>query len=196
MAGQRDERVLKAGLLDAELPGHDLVAGQDGVTAFSTSPVPVTTHDIAPVDDAGDLGQAGQQPVVERDRRAELDALLDARPAAASAGGRVDGHDPARVDQRTRSQSRSASSMKWVTSTIVTPRSRMLLDQRPDVPPGLRVKAGGELVEHRDPRAADQGQRDRQPLLLAAGQLPELGVGACRSARAMSHQRPQSAGCR
>ncbi len=50
------------------------------------------------------------------------------------------------------------------------------LDQRPGVAPGLRVQALGQLVQHGDPRAADQGQGDGQPLALAAGQLAERGA--------------------
>jgi hypothetical protein len=46
------------------------------------------------------------------------------------------------------------------------------LDQLPGVPAGLRVQPGGHLVQHRDLRPADQGQRHRQPLPLPAGQRP------------------------
>ena len=49
-------------------------------------------------------------------------------------------------------------------------------DQLPGVAAGLGVEPGGQLVEHRDFRPADQGQHDRQPLLLAARQLPEVVV--------------------
>jgi hypothetical protein len=41
---------------------------------------------------------------------------------------------------------------------------------------GPRVGAGGELVENGDLRVADQGQRDREALLLAAGELFEARV--------------------
>jgi hypothetical protein len=37
-------------------------------------------------------------------------------------------------------------------------------DQRPGIAPGLRVEAGGELVQHGDLRVADQGKRHRKPL--------------------------------
>jgi hypothetical protein len=50
------------------------------------------------------------------------------------------------------------------------------LDELPRVAPGLRVEAGGELVEHGHLRVADQRERDRQTLLLSTGQPPELGV--------------------
>jgi hypothetical protein len=47
-----------------------------------------------------------------------------------------------------------------------------VLDQLPGVPARLRVQARGHLVQHRDLGPADQGQRDRQPLPLPAGQRP------------------------
>jgi hypothetical protein len=39
-----------------------------------------------------------------------------------------------------------------------------------------QVHAGGQLVEQRHLGGADEGQRDRKVLLLAAGQLAEEGV--------------------
>ena len=50
------------------------------------------------------------------------------------------------------------------------------LDQLPGAAPGGRVKARGELVKDHDARLADQGQGNRQPLLLAAGQFPIVVV--------------------
>ncbi len=50
-----------------------------------------------------------------------------------------------------------------------------VLDELPRVAPGLRVEAGRELVEDRDLRVADERERDREPLLLAARELPEGG---------------------
>ena len=119
------------------------------------------------------LGQLEQQRVVHgadgrkrircSPRRAERAgvSMATTRPASITA---------------TRSHSRSASSMKWVTSRTVTPRVADALDQRPGLAPGLRVQAGGQLVEDRQPRAADERERDRQALLLAAGELAERRV--------------------
>ena len=45
------------------------------------------------------------------------------------------------------------------------------LDQVPGVAPGLRVQARGHLVEDGHAWAADQRERDGQPLLLAAGEV-------------------------
>ena len=50
-----------------------------------------------------------------------------------------------------------------------------LFDQSPGVTAGPWVESGGQLVEHHDPRVADQGERDGQPLLLTARQLGEPG---------------------
>ena len=58
----------------------------------------------------------------------------------------------------------------------MTPRSRTLLDERPRVAARLRVQSGRQLVENRDFRVADQGERDGQPLLLAAGEVAVYGV--------------------
>ena len=46
----------------------------------------------------------------------------------------------------------------------------------PDGPPGLRVEAGGELVEEHQLGRVDQGQGDEQPLLLSPGQRHEPRV--------------------
>ena len=57
------------------------------------------------------------------------------------------------------------------------------LDEVPGVATRLRVEAGGQLVEDRDPRLADERERDREPLLLAAGQVAVGGVALVREAR-------------
>src|ERR1700722_209450 len=74
-SGQGEERVLEAGLVHPQLAGHDLVAGQRRGDRVERVAVARDHHDIAPVDDAGDIGQAFQQAVGQRHRRAELDPL-------------------------------------------------------------------------------------------------------------------------
>ena len=59
---------------------------------------------------------------------------------------------------------------------IVTPRSRTRSIRRPGVAPGGGVQPRRQLVEHRDLRVADERQRDREPLALAAGELGERAV--------------------
>ena len=50
-------------------------------------------------------------------------------------------------------------------------------DQVPGAAPGLRVHAGGRLVEEQQLRTRDQRHRQRQPLLLAAGQPLDRRAG-------------------
>jgi hypothetical protein len=50
------------------------------------------------------------------------------------------------------------------------------LDELPGVAAGLGVEPGRHLVEHRDLRPADERERDRQPLPLAARQRPVVIV--------------------
>ena len=53
-----------------------------------------------------------------------------------------------------------------------------LLDQLPHVPPGLRVQAGGGLVQEQQDRVVDQCGGNGEPLFLPAGKLLEEGLGA------------------
>jgi len=53
------------------------------------------------------------------------------------------------------------------------PRRLELLDELPDLPPRLRVESRRRLVEEEQLRIADDGARERQTLLLSAGQLPD-----------------------
>jgi hypothetical protein len=48
-------------------------------------------------------------------------------------------------------------------------------DERPDRQPGLRVEAGGGLVEEDDLGPPDDGEREPQPLALTSGQAPDGG---------------------
>src|ERR1041385_5404378 len=77
----------------------------------------------------------------------------------------------------TRSQSCSASSMSW---GVVRERGAALplpvLDQVPELPPRLRVEPGGRLVEEEELGIGHQRAGERQPLLLAAGELADPGV--------------------
>jgi len=59
-------------------------------------------------------------------------------------------------------------------------RAELIRIDSPGIAARLRIQPRGELVEHHHLGLTDQGQRDRQPLLLAAGQLAELGVGLAR----------------
>jgi hypothetical protein len=63
------------------------------------------------------------------------------------------------------------------------------LDQGPGVAARLRIEAGSEVVQHDHLRLADQGERDREPLPLAARQLAERGLLLGGQAE-RRHQRP------
>ena len=144
---------------------------------------------------AADLGQPGQEPVVDRGGRPEPEPLLGV-DAGDDPGGRVEGHEPARVDQRD-----PVGQALGLLHEVGDEDDRHaavadVLDELPGVAPGLRVEAGGELVEDRDPRVADERERDREPLLLAARELAELRTCACRRARGRRAAARQSPGLR
>ena len=88
MTGQGDECVLQVGLLDAELPGDDPVPGQHRGDRVHDLAGARHQHDIAAVGDAGYLGQAGQQLVIERYGRPEPDALLGFETYTATLAGK------------------------------------------------------------------------------------------------------------
>ena len=101
------------------------------------------------------------------------------RKAAAAGGGRSGRRSGRRAGrQRSRPRlevdharaSRLAWPRLWVLITRVTPSSAEPLDQRLDLALGARVQAGGGLVEEQDVGLQRPGARQRQPLLLAAGQ--------------------------
>src|SRR5690242_6770823 len=65
-----------------------------------------------------------------------------------------------------------------------------LSDQIPGGVPRARVQARGQLVEEHHLRVPDQGQRDEQALLLAAGELGEPGVRLSGQAPALEQLVP------
>ena len=72
----------------------------------------------------------------------------------------------------TRRSIRPASSMLWVAISIATPRGPHQLHQRlEDVVGGSGIEIAGRLVRQQDPRRVGDRARDRDPLLLAAGQF-------------------------
>src|SRR5262245_7127884 len=62
-------------------------------------------------------------------------------------------------------------------------------DQLPRIAAGLRVESGGQLVEYRDLGPADEGERDREALLLTARELGEGRVALVGQAH-LVEQRP------
>ena len=178
-ADRRPVRAMKASsrrrLVDAQVLGDDPVAGQDG--GHGGEQVAGAGHDdrrTGPLD-AADLGQVGEQPVVERDRRPEAEPLLGVDLGTMPAGVSSAITRPSRKTA-TRSASRSASSMRWVTRRTVTPRSRIDSMSSPRLAAGVRIEAGRQLVEDGDPRPPDEREGDREALLLAARQVAIRGV--------------------
>ena len=70
----------------------------------------------------------------------------------------------------TRSQSRSASSRRWVVRKIVTPRFAEPDDQLVHLARGDRVEAGRRLVEEQHLRVAEQRPGERDPLAQPLGE--------------------------
>jgi hypothetical protein len=124
--------------------------------------------------DRGEGGERVQVTLVERCGRREGD---DGGPCRApdQSGRGVQGGHPALVDHGD-PVAQSLCLLHEVGDEEDGDTARAdVLDELPGVAAGARVQAGGELVEDDDPRVADQGERDEQALLLAAGELREPG---------------------
>src|SRR5208282_4344564 len=141
-------RVLKVGLVHAQLPGHDLVARQHGGDRVQRVAVARDHYDIAPVDDVADIGQALKQVLREGHGRAKLDPLLGLDPVG-QVGRGVDGHDAARVDEGHAAAEAFGLFHEVGDQDDRDPALAHALDQVPGFVPGGRVQAGGELVQHR-----------------------------------------------
>ena len=106
----------------------------------------------------------------------QLDHLARGVPAD-ELGGRALGHDPAVVDDH--QPVAQLLGLVHVVGGQHEGRAALLEPEQP-VPqhvPGLRVQAGGRLVEHEHTRGVDQRACDGQPALHAAGQVIDLGTG-------------------
>ena len=141
-------------------------------------------HDRTAAFDRANLRQRREQGVVERHGGPEPQALLVA-DAGDDPRRRVERDQAALVDDR----DPVGEALRLVHEVgheddRDAPRPDVL-DELPRVAASLRVEAGRQLVEDRDPRVADEGQRDRQALLLAARQVPELAVALLGEAEAL-----------
>src|SRR5215467_4056451 len=190
MGGEGDKRVLQACLLDPQLPGDDPAAGEQRDDRAEHVASAGDLELVAVPEQAGDLGQREQHRLVHRGRRAEPDHLVLAR-AGGQVGRAAGGDHPAGVDDRDPVAQPLGLLHEVGDQDHGDPAVPDPGDQRPGVPPGLRVQAGGELVEHGDARVADQRERDRQPLPLAAGQLAEPGVLLARQPEPVQQLRPR-----
>jgi len=171
-AREREERILARPRLHGKVVcGHaNLAKCQDD----RVREVPLTGHDHqAPVVfQAAHLGQGGQQRLVEGGRGPEAHDLASCGRFGKTRR-RVDGDDAPRVDER-----HLVAQVLGLLHVMGHEQGRdpsvpHRLHQVPGVAPGLRVEPGGQLVQHGDRRAADQGERDRESLLLSARQIPE-----------------------
>ena len=78
----------------------------------------------------------------------------------------------------------SASSWSWVTRTAVVPASRSRpLDVGPDAGAQVRVERGERLVEQDQLRPDGERPGQRDPLLLAAGELVRVAAAEAGQAR-------------
>ena len=80
---------------------------------------------------------------------------------------------------------RAATASSWVMSSIVMP-SATSSSKSSSIAAGVaRVEVAGRLVAEQQARRADQRARDRDALLLAAGELDRQEVGAVGDADAL-----------
>ncbi len=154
------------------------------ITALATLSVPVTRTRSPAIDAECTSGSARRTA-----RSNGVDGRKLIRWSACTLAARPSGVSAAMTRPwsmtTTRSQSRSASSMKCETNSKVTPAAAQVLQQVPHLAAGDRVQAGGELVQDRHLRVADQRERDRQPLLLPAGELREVGLALLDETQAL-----------
>ena len=153
---QLEQRVLEVGHLDGRSVGHRIPAHQGGADVGDDAPVAAhgdpRADRAAPPRPRPESASCASSVRSARLRQAEADRRLRACRSISSAGVPESRTRPARITT-TRSQSASASSSSWVTSSTVVPRVVQLAHRGPHVAPGRRVQALGELVEDHQARA-------------------------------------------
>ncbi len=179
VAGQGDERVLQVLGGDLEVVGAGV---RQQVPGDRVGVARVDPHGVPANLDGIDAGHAQQRHLVGPGQR------RPDRPAGGQRldlGGRAVRDDPAVAHQDdpvgvevgllevVRGEQHGAAAL------------RVPADGRPEVPASLDVHPGGRLVEDQQLRVGQQGHREPQPLLLAAGALadqPVADVARCRPA--------------
>src|SRR5215469_1197575 len=169
-AGHGDEGVLEVRLPDPEFLRDDAAAGQGGGRRHQCIGGAGYHDRVAGAGDARHPGPTGQRP-----GGTEADPLLATEPAG-QPGRAADGGDPPRLDDGHAVAQPFGLFHEVSDQYDGHPLLADVFDQPPGDAAGRRVEPGRELVEHGDAGPADQGQCDRQPLLLAAGQLPVPGI--------------------
>ena len=99
------------------------------------------------------------------------------RVLADERGRRALGHDRALVDD-----DEAVAELLGLVHVVGREHQRRALLLEPEQPvpqdvPRLRVEAGRRLVEQQDARVVDEGARDREAALHAAGEVVDLGLG-------------------
>jgi hypothetical protein len=116
--------------------------------------------------DLCDLRQVGEQPIVQIGGRLEAQALLRV----------YSGDEPGRGVERNHASGIDdgdpVAQVLGLLHEVGDQHDRHAavanaLDEIPGIVPSGRVEASGQFVEDGDARVADQGERDRQALLLA-----------------------------
>jgi hypothetical protein len=117
---------------------------------------------------------------------AEADPRL-AADQPGQAGRRVEGDDPAGVDDADAVAQFLRLFHVVRRQDDCPPFSFDRADHIPEVAPCLRVKPCGRLVKEDDLRLVDEGERDRQPLLLPPRQRLHTGVALLVEADGSEH---------
>ena len=170
----------------ASPPGSGTSDTDSGRT--SARPAPVADPSSTRQPSAQDLGaaplDAGRQTVVQPD---ELGDERRGGRAYTSAGAPICSSRPARMTP-TRSATASASSWSWVTNSVVVPTSSCTPpDLVAQLHPHLGVQRGERLVEQQHARLDGERAGQRDPLLLAAGELVGVAVGLLGEAHQVQH---------
>ena len=187
-----EEDVLERAPLDREAVGHDAVVGAPGGHGRRAAAGPdVAVDDVRSRAVPRRRGRAGRQRGCQRGQRRSParrgSVTCPAAPAAVSSAGEPAATTRPRSTITTWSASCSASSMRCVVSTTATPSARSSATRSHTARRACGSRPGGRLVEEHQLGPADQGERELDPLLLAAGQPPvrrAAAGGPGRAARA------------
>lgn len=178
-SGQGDEDVFEAHLAGIEAD-HRLTEllktvdeGRDGQVRLMNREGVAVGLDPA-FADGGEVGEGfGDQ--IGAVAECELDDVLAAEPGDQIGGG-AEGDDLSLVDDG------DAVAKAFGLIHVVSGKDGRaapaleISDDVPELAAGLRIEAGGRLVEEEEFRITDQSERDREPALLAAGERFDVGV--------------------
>ena len=199
LAGQPQEDLLQRLRADAQLADRDAALLRPGRRLGQQRRRHRRSgRDRRPVRPAGPGARRAATPARRRCRgrpwsRAAPSSPARRRRGAGSPGRRAPPAGPGRRWRCGRPGARPPPSSGSSSSTV-TPRARSDRMIVPGRPPRLRVHAGGRLVQEDQLRPADQRQRQRQPLLLAAGEPPIAASRSTSPRPTRSSRRPGGSG--